>query len=97
VVKNKVAPPFRQAEFDILYGKGISQQGEIIDIGNDLGLVRRSGSWYSVGEERIGQGRDNAMLYLAEHPELLQQLRTEIMARQGLIPSVIAVDEPAEC
>ena len=88
VVKNKMAPPFRKAEFDILYGKGVSQQGELIDLGGELGLVRRSGSWYSVGDERIGQGRDNAMVYLEEHPELVARLRSEVMANSGTLASV---------
>ena len=96
VVKNKLAPPFRQAEFDILYGKGISQLGEIIDLGNDLGLVQRSGSWYSMGDDRLGQGRDNAMGFLAEHPDKLERLRLEILARHGLEVPVLAGGEAAE-
>ncbi|NOY26122.1 MAG: recombinase RecA [Oligoflexia bacterium] len=95
VVKNKVAPPFRKAEFDILYGKGVSQQGELIDLAGDLGLVRRSGSWYSMGDERLGQGRDNAMAYLEEHQELNLRLRHEVMAKNGLaVP--MANNTPAE-
>ncbi len=96
VVKNKLAPPFRQAEFDILYGKGISQLGEIIDLGNDLGLVQRSGSWYSMGDDRLGQGRDNAMGFLADHPDKLERLRLEILARHGLEVPVLAGGEAAE-
>ncbi len=84
VVKNKMAPPFRKAEFDILYGKGVSQEGELIDMGLELELVRRSGSWYSVGDERVGQGRENAMQYLVDHPELRERLRTDIMSSQNL-------------
>ncbi|MCK6503852.1 recombinase RecA [Myxococcota bacterium] len=90
VVKNKMAPPFRKAEFDILYGKGVSQQGELIDLGGELGLIRRSGSWYSVGDERIGQGRDNAMTYLEENPELVTRLRNEVMANSGMLASMIS-------
>jgi recombination protein RecA len=89
VVKNKLAPPFRQAEFDILYGKGISMAGELIDIASSLNLVRRSGSWYSYGEERIGQGRENAITYLIEHPAVLQTLRTEVMARQAQVVAMM--------
>ncbi len=90
VVKNKLAPPFRQVEFDILYGKGVNQEGELIDIGVDLGLVRKSGSWFSYGDERIGQGRDKAMTYIIEHPELREKLRMEIMNRGAAAVTVIA-------
>ena len=80
VVKNKLAPPFRQVEFDIIYGKGISQSAEILDLACDLNLVRKSGSWFSHGDQRIGQGRDNAMIWLDEHPEVRATLRNQIMA-----------------
>src|ERR1700726_529084 len=70
VVKNKRAPPFREVEFDILYGQGISRSGDIIDLASDLGLVEKSGAWFSMGAERIGQGRENAKTYLEQHPEL---------------------------
>jgi len=79
VVKNKVAPPFRRAEFDIVYGKGISLTGELVDMGVELELVQKSGSWYSLGDERIGQGRENAKKYLSEHPEAMETLRTAIL------------------
>lgn len=78
VVKNKLAPPFKQVEFDIMYGQGISQSGELIDLGLEAGLVSRSGSWYSVGETRIAQGRDNAKVYLEENPEMYDQLLTDL-------------------
>jgi len=78
VVKNKLAPPFRKVEFDILFGTGISSTGELIDMGMELGLVRRSGAWFSVGEERAGQGRDNARRYLDDHPEIRQGLADAI-------------------
>lgn len=81
VVKNKMAPPFRQVEFDIIYGKGINLEGELIDLGVELGMIRKSGSWFSYGEDRIGQGREKAMNYLTEHPEAKERLRTEIMAK----------------
>jgi recombination protein RecA len=80
VVKNKMAPPFREVEFDILYGQGISRSGEVVDIASDLNLVQKSGAWYAVGNERIGQGRDNARQYLEEHPELMGQLEDQILA-----------------
>jgi recombination protein RecA len=95
VVKNKLAPPFRLAEFDILYGKGINSLGELVDIGSDIDLVRKSGSWYSLGDERIGQGRDNAVSYLADHEEIGQRLRLDILVRHGIgVPMVSEV--PAE-
>ena len=80
VIKNKVAPPFREAVFDIMYGEGISKYGELLDIAVDLELVNKSGSWFSVGDERIGQGRDNAKLYIQEHPELAEELESKVRA-----------------
>lgn len=78
VIKNKCAPPFREAIFDIMYGEGISRYGEMIDLGVDLELVQKSGSWFSLGEERIGQGRDNARQFLMDHPEAAEQLEKDI-------------------
>ncbi|MBR4308783.1 MAG: recombinase RecA [Oscillospiraceae bacterium] len=78
VVKNKVAPPFREAVFDIIYGEGISRMGELLDIAVDMELVNKSGSWFSIGDERIGQGRENAKNYLAEHPELAEELTAKV-------------------
>ena len=78
VVKNKMAPPFREAEFDIMYGEGISMLGELIDLGVKLDLVQKSGSWYSMGETRIGQGRDSAKQYLRENPEIAAKLEADI-------------------
>ena len=80
VVKNKVAPPFREAEFDIMYGEGISHTGELIDLGVQYDLVQKSGSWFSLGSERIGQGRDNAKAYLRDNPEEAEALETAIRA-----------------
>ena len=76
VVKNKMAPPFREAEFDIMYGEGISMLGELIDLGVKLDLVQKSGSWYSMGETRIGQGRDSAKQYLRDNPEIAAKLES---------------------
>jgi recombination protein RecA len=78
VVKNKVAPPFKQAEFDILYGEGISREGEIIEIGVNMKFVEKSGAWYSYKGEKIGQGKDNAREYLKEHPEIAQEIEAKI-------------------
>jgi len=80
VVKNKVAPPFRQAEFDILYGEGISREGEIIEIGVNMKLVEKSGAWYAYKGDKIGQGKDNAREYLKEHPEVAQEIEAKIRA-----------------
>ena len=74
MVKNKVAPPFREAEFDIMYGEGISKLGEMLDLGVKLDLVQKSGSWFSMGEERIGQGKDAAKQFLRDNPELCEEL-----------------------
>ena len=78
VVKNKVAPPFREAEFDIMYGEGIAHEGELLDLGVKLDLVQKAGSWFSMGETRIGQGRDAAKRYLQENPEVAEQLEADI-------------------
>ncbi len=84
VVKNKMAPPFREVEFDILYGRGISVSGEVIDLASDAGIINKSGSWYSLENERIGQGRDNARTYLEEHPELMAQLENKVLEVHGI-------------
>jgi recombination protein RecA len=81
VVKNKVSPPFREAEFEILYGQGISREGELIDMGALHGLVEKSGSWYSYEGERIGQGKDNARTYLLQHPEIAAKIETALRSR----------------
>jgi recombination protein RecA len=78
VVKNKVAPPFKQAEFDIMYGKGISREGSLIDIGVDLGIVNKSGAWYTYDGEQLGQGKENAKTFLSENPELMVQIDEKI-------------------
>jgi len=81
VVKNKLAPPFKQAEFEILYGEGISREGEMIDLGVQAGLVEKSGAWYSYGGNRIGQGKDNVRVYLKEHPEVAKEIEAQIRAK----------------
>ncbi len=84
VVKNKVAPPFRTAEVDIMYGEGISKEGEIIDMGSDLDIVDKSGSWYSYNGERLGQGRENAKMFLKENPSIRLEVQKKIRDHYGL-------------
>jgi len=91
VVKNKVAPPFRRATFDILYGEGISREGEIIDLGVTEGIIEKSGSWYSYGGNRIGQGKDNVRVFLKENPAIAQEIEQKIRAQA--MPPVAARDE----
>jgi recombination protein RecA len=79
VVKNKVAPPFREVEFDILYGEGISRTGDVLDLAVDKGIVEKSGAWYSYGKERIGQGRENSRTYLTEHPDVLAEIEGKLL------------------
>ncbi len=85
VVKNKLAPPFREAEFDIMFGQGISRAGEVLDLGTEAGLVDKSGAWYSQNGERMGQGRENAKNYLLERPELMAQLEASILEQHGIV------------
>jgi recombination protein RecA len=85
VVKNKVAPPFKQVEFDIMYGEGISHTGEIVDLGSKAGIIEKSGAWYSFDGQRIGQGRENTKLFLKEHPEIAKTIEKAIRANAGLI------------
>lgn len=83
VVKNKLAPPFREVEFDLLYGSGISREGEIIDLGIQYGIIEKSGPWLSFGSERIGQGRENARLFLRDNPDVLEEIRQQILVKAG--------------
>ena len=96
VVKNKVAPPFRQAEFDIVYGEGISREASILDVGTEMDLVTKSGVWYSYGEERLGQGRENARQYLKEHPDLADQLESKIRLAYNLGPNKPEEPQPQD-
>jgi recombination protein RecA len=98
VVKNKVAPPFRQAEFDILYNEGISKHGELIDLGVELGIVEKSGAWYSYGTDRIGQGRDNVREFLRENPDISDEIEAIIREKKEIGPRVTgeAEDESQE-
>jgi recombination protein RecA len=88
-VKNKVAPPFKQVEFDIMYGEGISKMGELVDLGVKAGIVEKSGSWFSFDSERIGQGRENAKTYLKEHPDMAGNIERAIRQNAGLIAAQI--------
>jgi recombination protein RecA len=89
VVKNKVAPPFKQVEFDIMYGEGISKTGELVDLGVKAGIVEKSGAWFSFDSERIGQGRENAKAYLKEHPETAAKIERAIRQNAGLLAGQI--------
>lgn len=91
VVKNKLAPPFKEATFDILYGEGISREGELIDIGSDLGIIEKSGSWYSYEGTRIGQGRDNARDYFKEHPDVADEVENKIRTIKGVRPKATSL------
>jgi recombination protein RecA len=96
VVKNKVAPPFKQAEFDIMYGTGISREGSLLDIGVDLSIVSKSGAWYTYEGEQLGQGKENSKTFLSEHPELMMEIDERI--RREVAPTVedVAPDDIAE-
>jgi recombination protein RecA len=98
VVKNKVAPPFKQIEFDIMYGEGISKTGELVDLGVKAGIVEKSGSWFSFDSERIGQGRENAKAYLKDNPQTAERIERAIRQNAGLIAGQIleGTSEPEE-
>ncbi len=97
VVKNKVAPPFKEAEFDIMFGKGINYEGELIDIGQKYNIIQRAGTWFSYGDDRMGQGRENARSFLVNNPDLRDKLKTEIFEKAGLSSNGHSKEEkPAE-
>lgn len=85
IVKNKVAPPFKTAEVDIMYGKGVSKEGDILDLAAEFDIIEKSGAWYSYNGERVGQGRENSKVYLREHPEILDEVREKVLIKAGLI------------
>jgi len=87
VVKNKVAPPFRQAEFEIIYGEGISYEGDLLELGAASGIISKTGSWYSFGEERLGQGKDNARIFLKQNPDITRTIEEKIKENYGLVPN----------
>ncbi|HJV34392.1 recombinase RecA [Geomonas sp.] len=88
VVKNKVAPPFKEVEFDILYGEGISKEGDVLDLAVERNVVEKSGAWFSYGKERIGQGRENSRLFLKEHPEITQEIRAKLLAPEEAVAAL---------
>ena len=97
VVKNKIAPPFKEAEFDIMFGKGISKEGDILDLATSIDLVNKSGAWYAYNGNKIGQGRENAKQYLSEHPDIMTELETKVREHYGLAPaeeSAVQVPKP---
>jgi recombination protein RecA len=96
IVKNKVAPPFREVEFDILYGQGISKEGELLDIGAEEGIIEKSGAWYAFEGERIGQGRENARDFLREHKDAAAKIEAKVREKHGLKPDVVGLPTPAE-
>src|SRR3546814_1204910 len=96
VVKNKVAPPFKQVEFDIMYGEGISKVGEILDLGVKAGLVEKSGAWFSYDSQRIGQGRENAKTFLKENRELLDRLEQAIRANTAGVSAALMGDPDSD-
>jgi recombination protein RecA len=96
VVKNKLAPPFREVEFDILYGQGISKAGELIDLGTEHGIIEKSGAWYAFEGERIGQGRENARDYLLEHSDMAATVEARVRQKFGLTPGAKTTESSAE-
>ncbi len=96
IVKNKMAPPFKVAEFDIMYGEGISKTGELIDLGVDAGIVEKSGSWFSYKDQRIGQGRENSKGFLRENPDIADEIETAIRVDAGLIADAMPQDRPQD-
>ena len=97
IVKNKIAPPFKEAEFDIMFGKGISKEGDILDLATSIDLVNKSGAWYAYNGNKIGQGRENAKQYLSEHPDIMTELETKVREHYGLAPaeeSAVQVPKP---
>ena len=95
IVKNKMAPPFKQAEFDIVYGKGISREGSIIDMGVETGIIRKSGSWFTYGDDQLGQGKENVRQFLSDNPELANEIEQKILVSLGIGVQDGELTEPA--
>ena len=96
IVKNKIAPPFKEAEFDIMFGKGISREGDILDLATKIDLVNKSGAWYAYNGEKIGQGRENAKSYLTAHPEIMEEIEEKVRAHYGIGAEGQEAEEPAQ-
>lgn len=96
VVKNKMAPPFREVEFDIMYGEGISKEGDLIDLGVHVGIIEKSGAWISFADERLGQGRENAKQYLKDHPDLTSKIITQVKSKMNVLPEAEAISGSAD-
>ena len=97
VVKNKLAPPFRSAEFDVIYGQGISKEGSLLDVGVDVGLIKKSGAWFTYDGDQLGQGRENARNFLRDNPELAREIEEKVKAQLGIgLPPAPAPDEAAK-
>lgn len=84
VVKNKIAPPFKEAEFDIMFGQGISKEGDVLDLAANIGIINKSGAWYAYNDAKIGQGRENAKLYLKENPQVMAEVERKVREHYGL-------------
>jgi recombination protein RecA len=93
VVKNKMAPPFREVEFDIMYGEGISKVGELVDLGVKAGVVEKSGAWFSCDSQRIGQGRENAKQFLRDHADMAASIEQRVRAQAGVVANAMLVGE----
>jgi recombination protein RecA len=93
VVKNKLAPPFREAEFDIIFGEGISREGDVLDLAAENAIIEKSGAWYSYKGDRIGQGRDNSRIFLKENPEIMKTVENEVRAKLGIVPKELEGDK----
>ncbi len=96
VVKNKIAPPFKEAEFDIMFGKGISREGDILDLAANIGVINKSGAWYAYNGDKIGQGRENAKQYLREHPDVMAEAESKVREHYGLQGAAPAASQPTE-
>jgi len=97
VVKNKLAPPFRSAEFDVIYGQGISKEGSLLDVGVDVGLIKKSGAWFTYDGDQLGQGRENARNFLRDNPELAREIEEKVKAQLGVgLPPAPTPDPDAD-